>query len=208
VRFIDGLQLLHTKVQYRGRVIRSLQNRAAYKHRHGRQGTDTTKILLTRPSAQEVLDPALVTLALMPLPDTYLFHEALCGEDALDESELGVWDAKPPYPLSSTPEDSTAEREFTRRLVEVMHGRRLRMQEENEKKRDKLYGHVPSELKMGIYEDFVAGLRGCERTELFIKCFSSARASQAFQITEHFLQWQARTVYMLYEKYTCMETDI
>jgi hypothetical protein len=179
---------------YSGKARRSLQNRVAYKRKNGRQGAGPS-------NASDVLCPSLVALALMPLPDTHLFHEALCSTDELDEAGLGVWDLEPPYALLSISKWGVAESE---KLVEVMHGRRLRMQREHEKQRDQLYGHVPSVLKMEIYGDMVAALRRWEAAERVVEggiSESSEGGLQAFRMAQHYLQWQARTVYMLYDKY-------
>ncbi|RDX43385.1 hypothetical protein OH76DRAFT_1323626, partial [Lentinus brumalis] len=66
-----------------------------------------------------------VALAQLPLSSSRLFVEALESADALDESDLGVWNSRPPYHTLPTHQENDTERRFTERLVEVMHGKRF-----------------------------------------------------------------------------------
>ena len=43
---------------------------------------------------------------MLPLPNTFLFHEALLGPDNLDETGLDEWEDGPPYVGSDSEEDS------------------------------------------------------------------------------------------------------
>ncbi|KIJ20749.1 hypothetical protein PAXINDRAFT_66540, partial [Paxillus involutus ATCC 200175] len=70
-----------------------------------------------------------VKLATTPFPDTFLFHEVLCSADALDETDLPLWDTDPPY-LQPQPVDSEEEARFTRNLIDIMSGRRMRLEKE------------------------------------------------------------------------------
>jgi hypothetical protein len=73
------------------------------------------------------LPPALVASTLADLPTTsYLFKQALQSAENLDESDLGCWDGGPPFVPQPMITDAASEASFTERLVEVMHGRRLR----------------------------------------------------------------------------------
>jgi hypothetical protein len=77
----------------------------------------------------------LLPLASLPLPkEARLFQEALRSADNLDESDLGRWDVDPPLDLNSGVE-SISESRYMARLTEVMHGRRLRQQQERDKER-------------------------------------------------------------------------
>ena len=71
--------------------------------------------------------PELVTLATLRLPNSYLFHEALSNEDALDESELHYWETGPPF-LQPEPEDTVQEAQFTINLTHVFFGRKSRIE--------------------------------------------------------------------------------
>ncbi|KAG2124875.1 hypothetical protein DEU56DRAFT_701763, partial [Suillus clintonianus] len=68
--------------------------------------------------------------ATLPLPDSYLFHQSCAGSDLIDESDLSQWDQPPPYD-HPVPPDSPEEARFTENLVDVMHGRYLRIQRES-----------------------------------------------------------------------------
>ncbi|KAF8836911.1 hypothetical protein BDN67DRAFT_884611, partial [Paxillus ammoniavirescens] len=81
------------------------------------------------PTLPSDLPLALVTLARAPILDSPLFHEALRSADALDELELHHWDGDPPY-LQPVPADTIEEKQFTRNLVDVMFGHRLRLENE------------------------------------------------------------------------------
>ncbi|KAI0694312.1 hypothetical protein C8T65DRAFT_559435, partial [Cerioporus squamosus] len=63
-----------------------------------------------------------VALAQRPLSSSRLFDQALESVDALDESDLVVWDSRPPYYTLPAHQENDAERRFTERMVQVMHG--------------------------------------------------------------------------------------
>lgn len=109
---------------FSGKALAKAQRYKAYHTAHGRQGSSTPR-QLPRP---------LLIDATKPLPeDSYLFRQAMQGTQLLDETGLDVWDTGPPFPTgppSGTPRELT----HTKRLVEVMHGRRARMQREREAK--------------------------------------------------------------------------
>ncbi|OAX32296.1 hypothetical protein K503DRAFT_670867, partial [Rhizopogon vinicolor AM-OR11-026] len=68
--------------------------------------------------------------ATQPLPNSYLFHQSLTDSDLVDESDLSQWDNPPPYhspPLKDTPDEVR----FTQNLLDVVHGRRLRLERES-----------------------------------------------------------------------------
>ncbi|OAX32651.1 hypothetical protein K503DRAFT_661822, partial [Rhizopogon vinicolor AM-OR11-026] len=70
-----------------------------------------------------------IKFAMLPLPDSYLFHEALAGSDLVDESDLPHWDKAPPYDLPIPP-NTVEEVQFTQNLLYVMHGQQLRLERE------------------------------------------------------------------------------
>lgn len=106
---------------YRYKELSKGYRHNAYWKAHGRQG-----------STPSSLPPALLKQALQALPiNAPLFSEASKDADRLDETGLEVWDTGPPY---ATPSDVLSETEgeikHTERLVEVMHGRYVRMARE------------------------------------------------------------------------------
>ncbi|KAI6113998.1 hypothetical protein F5141DRAFT_973070, partial [Pisolithus sp. B1] len=69
---------------------------------------------------------SLISLAVTPLPTSNLFHEASCSADALDESDLCIWEQEPPYEYPET--IMTAhEVQYTKNMADVMLGRRWRL---------------------------------------------------------------------------------
>ncbi|KAG0701324.1 hypothetical protein DFH29DRAFT_927287 [Suillus ampliporus] len=137
----------------RGKAARQAQNARAYVKHHRRRGTtksvESESVLASAPQPSPSLSPRLkpkptppkapkksntlpstiLALATLPLPNSFLFHQALSGSPLIDESDLPQWDKPPPYD-SPPPPDTPDEAQFTRNLVDVMHGRRLRMERE------------------------------------------------------------------------------
>ena len=61
-----------------------------------------------------------------PLPTSDLFHEASCSANALDESDLHLWEQDPPYSYLE-PVITSYEERYTKNLVDVLLGRRWRL---------------------------------------------------------------------------------
>jgi hypothetical protein len=177
----------------RGKSARSRQNHIAYRRQHGRQGSHPH-------TSSSILPPTLVSLARKPLPNTYLFNEALHSRHALDESELAAWDEDPPYVLEPVPEDTASERQCTQRLVEVMHGRRLREADEREKAVLCRYLDLPpSEVELDVFERMFAALREWERLETLVEGLRGG--TRDTEMAHHLLQWRAREAFALHVKY-------
>jgi hypothetical protein len=134
----------------------------------------------------------MVTLATLPLPNSYLFHQSLSGSDLIDESDLLQWDNAPPY--SSLPPPNTPDEErFTRNLCDVMHGRWLRLERESRAHRAAIFNSgdiskVQKEIR-GAWEacvrgwdelhSYVTNLQACTRHQVMATCYQ---------------QWQARKI--------------
>ncbi|KIM51891.1 hypothetical protein SCLCIDRAFT_142275 [Scleroderma citrinum Foug A] len=73
------------------------------------------------------LPPELITLTTVPLPASYLFHEALSSEDALDESQLQCWESGPPF-AQPEPADTAEELQFTTNLTHVFLGQKSHLE--------------------------------------------------------------------------------
>ncbi|KAG2088053.1 uncharacterized protein F5147DRAFT_542146, partial [Suillus discolor] len=93
----------------------------------------------------------LINLATTDLPDTYLFQQASQSADNLDESDLAQWDVNPPY-HAPRPLDTPAEVCWTQNLVQVIHGRRCRME------REEVYERAKKHSSEGVM-DLCAELR-------------------------------------------------
>lgn len=135
----------------------------------------------------------LLKQALQPLPEhTYLFQEALASADNLDETDLQQWDLGPPY-VHNTPSDSVTEMRYTERLLEVMHGRRLRQQQEREQERKVLCGEKSVELREILELELTAAWEEWKVGKEFIVDYEGG--AQEMTMAQLWVQWLARTVY-------------
>jgi hypothetical protein len=136
--------------------------------------------------------------ALFPLPNpsSYLFSQSLASSENLDESELNKWDCDPPYAAEDYPDGSQDEMIFTERLIEVMHGRRLRQERESDQEREELFQEDQTSPEMQI-----SWMR-CELAftithwETLDDCVAKYQAQdREYRMASHRLQWAARTAY-------------
>ncbi|KAG1860601.1 hypothetical protein C8R48DRAFT_590955, partial [Suillus tomentosus] len=146
----------------------------------------------------------LINLARADLPDTYLFQQASQSADNLDESDLAQWDIDPPY-HTPRPLDTPAEARWTENLVQVIHGRRFRMEKEEVYERAKRHSSggaldLCAELKEGLdvllrqwamLDEYVDGMEDCERHYVMAQCL---------------LQWRARRIYRYHNEVHAMMT--
>jgi hypothetical protein len=103
------------------KALISAQRCVAYWQTRGRQGS--TRLRLPK---------NLVALAIQELPiHSHLFRAASESEQLLDETGLDDWNGGPPY-VTGPPSDTPREVQFTERMKEVVHGRRVRLQNEEE----------------------------------------------------------------------------
>ncbi|KAG1729201.1 uncharacterized protein EDB91DRAFT_1085813 [Suillus paluster] len=147
----------------------------------------------TTPPPPSPLPSSILTLANLPLPNSFLFHQALRGSHLIDESDLPQWDKPPPY-TSTPPPDTPAEAQFTRNLVDVMHGRRLRLEREGVVVRGRKFeiGEIGAgrgalrEVERRLLDEwewgkeFVKSGDICERHRIMAECWR---------------QWQARRIF-------------
>jgi hypothetical protein len=176
----------------------SAQNRALYRTLHRRQGSSTTQALSQKLHTPTPLPPRLVSQALFPLPDAtaYLFAQALQSPENLDESELGQWDNDLPYlSASSHVLDSQSERRFTDKLVEVMHGRRLRQ----ERERNTQLAALPSSERVeAIRKELLSARVHWESLDKYLPNYLAGDRER--RMAEHLLHWCARTALRLHER--------
>jgi hypothetical protein len=186
----------------RGKATRSTQNRVAYRRKHSRRGLTIASINV-KSSAHAIperfsdLPSPLISLALLALPNTYLFHEAFHSADNLDESDLAQWDSDPPYPGSP---DTPLEAAFTEKLVDVMHGRRLRelgIQREKHK-RDRMDAGSQVEVQREILREIGVALKEWRNLSDFLETYQAG--PREMQMSQHRLQWHARLIHTLYEE--------
>jgi hypothetical protein len=133
-----------------------------------------------------------------PLPrDSLAFQAALQDADHhVDESNLALWDEDPPYAISPSA-DTPQELEYTDWLVEVMHGRWLR--QENERNRERamqLACHSAKEQKKILKREKALAMGEWEALASFLKGYRGG--SREVKMAKHLLQWRARTVFDLF----------
>jgi hypothetical protein len=194
--YVHSLLLIYTVINccHSGKAMRSLQNQAAYRRRHGRRRLSSTKEAGS-PAVFPQLPAALISLALLPLPNTYLFLEAYKSADNLDESDLGQWDLDPPYDLLRVPEDTPSEERFTVNLVDVMHGRRLRQEEEE---KDRWNNQRGPNVRENILQEIGPALERWQSLARYLKTYQAT--SREVRMAEHLLQWRARKIHWLYKE--------
>ncbi|GLB45912.1 hypothetical protein LshimejAT787_3800010, partial [Lyophyllum shimeji] len=134
----------------------------------------------------------LVAMALQEMPlDANLFQQASRSADLLDETGLEVWDAGPPYP-TGPPSDSVAEKQFTRRLVEVMHGRRTRLQTDRQVEYNAL-------TRSALQEALVRAVSDWEIGTAFVAYYEeSEEGHREREMAQLWVQWLAREAHAIY----------
>lgn len=175
-------------------MLRKQYNRNQYRKRLGRDYI-SVQISSTPPSLA-TLPTSLRAQAEIPLPDTcYLFKEALKGPAYIDESDLLRWDGGPPYDNDpsfngNTPEDQA----HTVRLRQVLHGRNLRLQREDDQKRAEEVCGVKDarRVRKHLQATIVNMLDEWLALEHFLPDYKGT--TREIEIAHLFTQWHARTI--------------
>ncbi|KAJ6489841.1 hypothetical protein C8R45DRAFT_1096827 [Mycena sanguinolenta] len=146
------------------------------------------------------LSARIHSLAAVALPETeMLYWDALRRSDVLDLSDIARWKKQPPFEEDDDPADPGYLR-FTHNLGIVLHG--VRMREENEQ--DIVHRQefqAGATAAMGRLWAEVVGLLACwERGEELRaqNIYHLFRQSRELAMLDHWLQWQACTIYRLY----------
>ena len=137
--------------------------------------------------------PALIAHATMSLPTLPLFLEAAQSADALDESDLPQWEEAPPYSYAE-PDSTPQEEMFTRNLVDVMLGRRIRLSNEAKAQRRRRFesgncGQIFTELMDNITEQMVRWLA------IYDTVGDGLSGARNDKMATCWLQWKARDIY-------------
>lgn len=181
-----------------GKTARKEQNRRAYMRAHGRKTGLSTPTEQTTP-----LD--VYSQANFTLPDSSLFHQALRSADELDESEFIIWDALPPY-SQTPPPDTQRERAYTENLGDVMHGRRLRLQRDDQARRwERVASREREAVRAEIIGKIAAGQQRWRALTSTLDGFQGcARHLSVAQINLH---WEARLICSLEYELRALEGD-
>ena len=168
--------------EFRGKKLRSEQNRRAYKHRH--EGPYKGSLRLP------YIPTFVSALAALPLPRTSpLFRMHYHDEDDIAEDDaLVIWEHSPPYSDSQCVEQRNLEETSTQ-----LHGRRLRLQLELENSRLTRFNRLPLEEFMAeVHGDLVEHLTQCKNLKEHLKQFTALSTDHI--MGTHLLQWKARRV--------------
>ena len=144
------------------------------------------------------LPPALVAQAQNELPiSSRFFKMALQSAENLDESDFGRWDHPPPFipePLISDPETEAI---YTERVAEAMHGRRLRLQKEQDKIRElENRGRSAFEVVDALRREIAEGLCEWHTVSAYLPEYNAGPREQ--RMACHYVEWCARKVWHLW----------
>ncbi len=183
--------------------MKSAGNARAYKRRTIKavlDGSDAPAATIAQQLGSQDISDHLIALAQRPLSSSRLFNEALGSPDALDESDLGVWDSRPPYRTLPAHLENDAECRFTERLVQVMHGRRFRKLRTDGEDRARRAGAAGVEDMVRELEERVAELLAvcCEDPPEAIASEWLPGSSRDLCMASHHHEWSARTLYCLH----------
>ena len=139
------------------------------------------------------LSSRLIAFATIPLPTSNLFHEASCSADALDESDLYLWERDPPY---NYPEPFMTADEvcYTQNMVDVLIGRRWRLAKVARDERALCFANGKVQ---DLLDDMVKGLVG--RIDRWITVASRItmmeESGRNRVMADCWLHWQARDIF-------------
>ncbi|KAK7027619.1 hypothetical protein R3P38DRAFT_2526712, partial [Favolaschia claudopus] len=139
-----------------------------------------------------------------PLPtDSRLFADALRSPDVLDESDLGRWKKEPPFEEDEDTTDpySDGYLRFTKSLVDVLHGVRLREQREHDAElREEMLGRGRDGVLQRLRKRIFKLLEMWERVQKLLGegLYHPFHQSREHTMLYHFVQWLGRTICHLY----------
>ncbi|KAG6810167.1 hypothetical protein H0H92_013031 [Tricholoma furcatifolium] len=190
--------------RFRGRELRSLQNRRAYLKRKCNSSTTSTPPPLQPSSTPPLLQPPnlpddLYDMGNLPLPTSYEFKDALESGYFYEDSDwndeaLASWLSPPPYTLlpSGDPE----------RFLDVLMGYRLRMLKEEEVARlDRFEGNASHDSLAEVHAELVVHYNRWK--ELRIAVGNMKRGLGAC-LGVSFVQWEARRVCLLEQDFSAL----
>ncbi|KAK7046977.1 hypothetical protein R3P38DRAFT_3176370 [Favolaschia claudopus] len=148
--------------------------------------------------------PRQLELYHSPLPThSHLFSEALRFPDALDESDLARWKTEPPFEGDSDDTDPHSESyiRFTRSLTEVMHGIRLREQNQRDAKlREELLSQGQEGMLQSLRHEVLKMSQVWRRVERLENegFYDPYHQPREYAMLRLYLHWLARTICHLY----------
>ncbi|KAJ7170349.1 hypothetical protein C8R43DRAFT_1120780 [Mycena crocata] len=136
-----------------------------------------------------------------PLPVTApLFCQALASATALDESDLSRWKKEPPFVEDDDNDDLHSEdyTRFTRSLTTVLHGVRMREQNETDIRRQLAFKKEGWDISIGKLRTEVIELLADWQRVVDLDIYHGYHHPREWTMHRHYIQWQARTIYHLY----------
>jgi hypothetical protein len=146
-----------------------------------------------------ILPTSVMSLATLPLPTTSLFREALQNE--LDETELSQWDLLQTYLSPGLSQNSDI---YNANLVDVLHGRRLRIQKDEATVRFKIFRNGGRDgLRGSIVEEAQSVLTQWEAVESALENLEGGTCHHT--MAHHLLQWKSRKLLVLRKDWDALE---
>ncbi|KAJ7435268.1 hypothetical protein FB451DRAFT_1194744 [Mycena latifolia] len=137
----------------------------------------------------------------LPLPEAHpFFREALTKPGALDESDLFRWKAEPPFVQDTDITDpySATYHRWTESLVSVLHGVRLREQNErNVQRRAEFNINGRAAALVELRREVEELMSDWERVKA-LNIYHEYHQSREHSMYRHYVQWLACTIYHLY----------
>ncbi|KAJ7706757.1 hypothetical protein B0H17DRAFT_1125595 [Mycena rosella] len=188
-----------------GKAARALARRTRYiSHTTRKESKHPRDIPLPFPTSILGLPPLGIEIEQMytiPLPEAHhFFRDALTKPGSLEESDLHRWKAEPPFFEDEDMTDpySTNYLRFTDSLASVLHGVRLREQNKRDiERRVEFYRDGRPAALVRLRTEVADLLSGWERVKA-LDIYHEYHNSREHTMHQHYLQWQARTIYHLY----------
>ncbi|KAJ7139120.1 hypothetical protein C8R44DRAFT_727228 [Mycena epipterygia] len=136
-----------------------------------------------------------------PLPENHtLFRQALASANALDESDLQRWKVEPPFVEDDDMTDphSAGYYHFTESLASVLHGIKLREQNQQDAQRRAEFDKEGQLVGMAALRTEVADLLSAWERVKVLSVYHEYHNPREYTMFQHYRQWQARTIYHLY----------
>ncbi|KAJ7903307.1 hypothetical protein B0H14DRAFT_2554686 [Mycena olivaceomarginata] len=145
----------------------------------------------------------LIALNELPLPESNpLFQAALTAASWIDVSDLGRWKKRPPFEEDDDTTDpcSASYRRYSENIAVVLHGDRMREQNERDVQRcAQFHGAGRKEALERLREEVVGLLESLDQGREYHKyLYHPFHQSREHLMLQHYIQWQARTIYHLY----------
>ncbi|KAK7062353.1 hypothetical protein R3P38DRAFT_3167339 [Favolaschia claudopus] len=188
----SDLRYIHSP---RGKTVR-----AAYRQSSQRRKQRKNNTLLDIPSPTE----RMLTLYAKPFPThSRLFADALRSPDALDESDLARWKREPPFEEDDDDTDphSLGYLRFTQSLCEVLHGVRLREQNQRDAElRSESTKNGRGAVELQLHAEVRAMFSTWDRVEKLLGegFYHPYHQSREHAMLEHYFEWLGRSICHLY----------